>query len=131
MPNRVGHFEIHADDPERCANFYRTAFGWEIKKWDGPFEYWMVVTGADNEPGGINGGIVKRGGQTPPMGSGMNGYCCSVIVDNFDEYAMKILEHGGKEALPKMALTGLAWQGYFIDTEGNTFGLHQPDKEAK
>ena len=30
-------------------------------------------------------------------------------------------------ALPKMALEGMAWQGYFLDTEGNTFGLHQPD----
>jgi predicted enzyme related to lactoylglutathione lyase len=23
------------------------------------------------------------------------------------------------------------WQGYFIDTEGNTFGIHQPDPEAR
>ncbi len=26
---------------------------------------------------------------------------------------------------------GMAWQGYFLDTEGNTFGLHQLDKNAK
>jgi predicted enzyme related to lactoylglutathione lyase len=23
------------------------------------------------------------------------------------------------------------WQGYFLDTEGNTFGVHQPDANAK
>lgn len=23
------------------------------------------------------------------------------------------------------------WQGYFLDTEGNTFGIHQPDTNAK
>lgn len=34
-------------------------------------------------------------------------------------------------ALPKMALTGMAWQGYYLDTEGNVFGIHQPDPEAK
>jgi uncharacterized protein len=37
--------------------------------------------------------------------------------------------------LPRPAPTdgpgrGTAWQGYFIDTEGNTFGVHQPDPSA-
>ena len=36
--------------------------------------------------------------------------------------ATKILENGGKVAMPKYALPGMAWQGYFIDTEGNIFG---------
>ena len=43
----------------------------------------------------------------------------------------KILEAGGTVALPKMALTGMAWQGYYLDTEGNTIGIHQPDPEAR
>ena len=34
-------------------------------------------------------------------------------------------------AMPKFALAGMAWQGYFLDTEGNTFGVHQPDENAK
>ena len=29
MP-RVVHFEIHADDPERAINFYKSVFGWEF-----------------------------------------------------------------------------------------------------
>jgi hypothetical protein len=33
--------------------------------------------------------------------------------------------------LPKMDLGGMAWQGYFLDTEGNTFGLHQTYKNEK
>jgi predicted enzyme related to lactoylglutathione lyase len=32
--------------------------------------------------------------------------------------------------MPKFALPGMAWQGYFVDTEGNTFGIHQPDENA-
>jgi hypothetical protein len=33
-------------------------------------------------------------------------------------------------ALPKHALPGMAWQGYFHDTENNVFGIHQPDPDA-
>ena len=132
MSNRIAHFEIHADDLERCAKFYTDCFGWEIKKWENPgMTYWMVMTGGREEPGGINGGMVKRGGQKPAQQSGLNAYCCTVVVDNFDAYAKKILDAGGIEALPKMAIPGMAWQGYFIDSEGNTFGLHQADTQAK
>jgi predicted enzyme related to lactoylglutathione lyase len=52
-------------------------------------------------------------------------------VDNFDEIAKKIEAAGGIVALPKAAIPGMAWQGYFLDTEGNTFGLHQADPNAK
>ena len=45
--------------------------------------------------------------------------------------AKKILAAGGVVAMPKFALTGMAWQGYYLDTEGNTFGIHQPDPNAK
>lgn len=54
MP-RVVHFEVHADDPERAANFYSGVFGWELAKWEGPQDYWLITTGPDDEPG-INGG---------------------------------------------------------------------------
>lgn len=43
----------------------------------------------------------------------------------------KILAHGGKVAMAKYALPGMAWQGYYTDTEGNVFGIHQPDETAK
>lgn len=59
MSNRVVHFEIQADDPERAVGFYTDIFGWEMIKWG-----------------------------------------------------------------------GMAWQGYYLDTEGNTFGIHQPDPSA-
>ena len=41
------------------------------------------------------------------------------------------MANGGKVAMPKYALPGMAWQGYYIDTEGNIFGIHQPDENAK
>ncbi len=50
-------FEIPADDPGRAAKFYDDVFGWKVKKWDGPVDYWLVTTGEDEEPG-INGAII-------------------------------------------------------------------------
>lgn len=50
--------------------------------------------------------------------------------EDYDETERRILEAGGQVALPKMALAGMAWQDYYLDTEGNTFGIHQPDPEA-
>ena len=38
---------------------------------------------------------------------------------------------GATVAVEKQALPGMAWQGYFVDTEGNVFGVHQPDPEAR
>ena len=131
--NRVVHFEIQADDPERAATFYRNVFGWSIDKWDGgAMEYWIVMTAEkDSTEPGINGGILRRPAKTPPAECGTNAFVCTMEVTSYDETEKKILEAGGKVALPKFAITGMAWQGYYIDTEGNTFGIHQPDKNAK
>ncbi len=76
------------------------------------------------EPG-INGGLLPRPAQVSSSESGTNAYVCTVQVDDFDTAAEKILASGGIIALPKYDLGGMAWQGYFMDTEGNTFGLHQ------
>lgn len=131
--NRVVHFEIQAENPERAIAFYRTVFGWTVQKWEGgAFEYWMVMTAdKDSKEPGINGGLLPRPTKTPPQECGTNAYVCTVQVESFDETAKKILAAGGIVAMPKFALAGMAWQGYFLDTEGNTFGVHQPDLNAK
>lgn len=131
--NRVVHFEIQADDPERAATFYRSIFGWDIQKWAGlSYEYWVVMTAdKDSKEPGISGGLLKRPAQSPPMQCGTNAFVCTIQVENFDATAEKILAAGGKVAMPKFALVGMAWQGYFLDSEGNTFGIHQPDLMAK
>jgi predicted enzyme related to lactoylglutathione lyase len=38
---------------------------------------------------------------------------------------------GGQVALPKFAVPGRCWQGYFIDLDGNTFGIFEVDENAK
>ena len=52
-------------------------------------------------------------------------------VEDYDLTEKKIIKNGGKVAMPKYALPWLAWQGYYLDPEGNIFGIHQPDKDAK
>ena len=130
--SRVVHFEIQADDVERAKSFYEAAFGWSFQDYSEYTKstYWGVVTGPDDQPG-INGGLLPRPAHTPAEGQGANSFLCTVAVDDYDETERRILDAGGKVALPKMALPGMAWQGYYLDTEGNTFGVHQPDPGAR
>jgi len=127
MP-RVVHFEIHAADPERAVNFYKTLFGWTFQKWEGPMEYWLVTTGADNEPG-INGGLMPRQGEID--GQAVIAYVCTVDVENVDASVQSALDNGGQIALPKMPIPGMGWLAYCKDTEGNIFGMMQGDPNAK
>lgn len=131
--NRITHFEIHADNPERAATFYTNVFGWEIKKWEGGFmEYWMIMTAPqESKEPGINGGMVRRKGPTPEEDACVTAYVCTVVVENIDTTAKAIEKAGGTLALEKFAIPGMAWQAYYKDTEGNIFGIHQPDKNAK
>lgn len=60
MANRVVHFEITADDPDRAVAFYRDVFGWEISSWAGPAAYRLASTGSEGP--GIDGAIMERSG---------------------------------------------------------------------
>ncbi len=129
--NRVVHFEIHAENPERAIKFYQDVFGWSFEQW-GDNKYWMIMTAPkDSTELGINGGLLPRVGQAPSREQSANAYVCTMEVADFDATAEKILAAGGTVATPKYALVGMAWQGYFLDTEGNTFGVHHPDVNAK
>jgi predicted enzyme related to lactoylglutathione lyase len=124
--NAPAYFEIQVDDTNRAVRFYREIFGWKFDKIEGlPIEYWRIETS------GPRGGLLKRPAKTPPPEHGTNAFVCSMEVTNFDEMAARVASHGGQVAMPKFAVPGVCWQGYFIDTEGNTFGIFQPDPAAK
>jgi hypothetical protein len=123
--NRVVHFEIHAVDVERASTFYRNVFGWSIEPWGPPeYGYMHVETGSPSEPG-IDGGIWKGEGNTPPVGSRLNAFNCSIEVANIDETIAKIKAAGGSVAREKAQIPGVGWLAMCTDTEGNTFGLMQ------
>ena len=129
---RLIHFEIHVNDMEQAKKFYGEVFGWEFQDWSdyARVPYFGVVTGDENEPG-INGALMQRKGAAPETKQALNAFACTMGVENYDSTEKKIMNNGGKVAIPKYALPGMAWQGYYIDTEGNIFGIHQPDKDAK
>ncbi len=124
--NTLGYFEIQADDPARAQQFYTEVFAWTFFRDPAvAIEYWQI------QNAGINGGLLKRPAKRPGKEQGTNAYTCSIQVRDFDETAEKILKHGGIVALPKFAVPGRCWQGYFLDPEGNTFGIFQVDENAK
>ena len=124
--NTVSYFEIQSSDPSREIKFYSEVFGWSfIREEEFPLEYYRIETET------INGGLLKRPAPTPSPNSGTNAFTCSVLVDDFASTAKRILELGGQIALPKFAVPGRCWQGYFIDSDNNTFGIFQVDENAK
>jgi uncharacterized protein len=128
---RPVHFEIQADDIERAKTFYAAVFGWTYQDYGAVAgsPYWGIVTGADDEPG-INGGLMLRPVPVAGGGQGANAFVCTIAVDDYDAIERTILEGGGRVAIAKTALVGMAWQGYYLDPEGNTFGIHQSDPDA-
>lgn len=121
--NKPMYFEIQADDPGALVKFYSEIFGWKGTRDEQiPIEYWRLETD------GIHGAILKRPATVTSMGT--NAYVVSMEVADYDATEKKIYDLGGKEALPKFAIPGKCWQGYYIDTAGNTFGIFQVDEKA-
>ncbi|MAT41641.1 MAG: glyoxalase [Anaerolineaceae bacterium] len=121
--SRVVHFEISVDDMQRAVQFYKAALGWEISKWDGPQEYWLVSTGS-REEAGIDGGLMLRDDKFPPVVN-------TIDVSNLDEAMKKVVENGGKIAVDKMPVPGVGFMAYCLDTEGNMFGMMESNMSAE
>lgn len=121
--SRVIHFDLSADEPDRAANFYKEAFGWQVTKWEGPEDYWLIQTGTENEPG-VTGGIA---GRIEPEDS------TAVVfdVESVDEMARIITEKGGEIRESKKAIPGVGHLVMCRDTEGNTFGIMQIDETVE
>ena len=119
------YFEIQADDPARAIKFYSSIFGWSFTEVPGlPVPYWQIQTSEGP------GGLLKRPAETPPPQCGTNAFVCSFEIKSFDQTAQRITELGGIVAMPKFAVPGKCWQGYFLDQEGNTFGIFEVDEKA-
>ena len=118
--------EIQADDPNRAVRSYSQVFVWKFDEIKGlSVSYWRIETG------GSRGGLLKRPAGMPPPACGTNAFVCSIEVENVDSTAKTIEQLGGSVALPKFAVPDTCWQGYFVDPEGNTFGIFQVDPNAK
>jgi predicted enzyme related to lactoylglutathione lyase len=107
MPRPV-HFEIHAGDPERAVAFYTAVFGWKFERW----------------------GDIPRVGPAPEDSAPVHGFVNTIAVTDLDHALDAVNDAGGSLALPKNSVPGVGWLAYVKDTEGNIFGMLQPDSEA-
>jgi uncharacterized protein len=115
---RVVHFEIPAKDPKRAVEFYKAVFDWDIKKWEGPMDYYLAETGKKSDPG-IDGAIM-----------GMDGTAKSTVntvgVASLDDTVAKIKKAGGKQVTKKDEIPNIGMFCYCEDPEGNLIGVLEP-----
>jgi predicted enzyme related to lactoylglutathione lyase len=124
--NTIGYFEIQSSDPQREVKFYSNVFGWKFTREENmPIQYYRIETDS------INGGLLQRPAQIPAPEQGTNAFVNSVEVQSFDKTSELILANDGRVALPKFAVPGKCWQGYFLDADNNTFGVFEVDTNAK
>ena len=128
--SRPVHFEIHVDDPDRAIDFYQIVLGWSFERF-GDADYWLIKTGESGTPG-INGGMLKR--KRPladPTGRApIIGFVCTMQVRDLETMLHAVTNAGGSIVKPRHAITGIGWLAYARDTEGNIFGLTEPDPNA-
>jgi len=117
--NRFTHFELATNDFEKTAAFYRTVFGWQIQKWEGPVDYWLVDTGDASTPG-INGGLMQASDT-------FKGTVNTIEVDDIDAAIAKVKANGGEMVFEKDVIPGVGYLAYFKDNTGIIAGLHQAD----
>jgi uncharacterized protein len=122
MSNRVVHFEIPCDNPEKTMDFFKEAFGWTFQQF-GTEQYWVVITGDEKLPG-INGGLMKKKDPKQPLAN-------SIDVVDIDKAVASIEKAGGKVVVPKMPIQTVGWLAYFTDPDGNIHGVYQNDPTAK
>lgn len=113
------HFELGVRDPERASDFYTRVFGWKVEKWGGDFPYWLITTGEKEVPG-IDGAFEVREQGEP-------GTVNIIDVSDLDATLVLLEAQGGTVFSPKHAVPGVGWVAYGLDTEGNRFGMMQPD----
>lgn len=122
MP-RLVHFEMNVKDVHKTISFYEDVFGWRFKKWNGPMDYWLIMTGDEEEPG-IDGGLGYEEEGFPKVVN-------TIDVGDIDEIIKKIESKGGAIVRPKHAVPGVGWLAYFKDSEGVMSGIMQNDPNAK
>jgi predicted enzyme related to lactoylglutathione lyase len=131
MKNGVAHFEIYADDPDKLTRFYTELFDWQAQKMPN-MDYTFMKTvdtdpnGMPTQPGGINGGLIKR-----PAGYNTKAWVSYVNVESLEASLKRAQELGAKVMKPRSPVPGMGWFAMLIDPQGNEFAIWQTDSNAK
>lgn len=125
MPRPV-HFDLGAQDPACAIAFYKAAFGWTVEKWNGPFEYYLIMTDDSTEPG-IDGGLA------PSAARGMKTNL-TLGVSSLETAMDAVTAAGGTIVGEIQVIPGVGRMVSCKDTEGNVFGLMEetrPDQHVE
>lgn len=95
-------------------------FDWDIKQ-VADMDYWFVTTSGKHA---VNGGMMKRQHPQQPITN-------YIGVSSVNDYAAKLERLGGKTVVPKTPVQGMGYFAVCLDTENNSFGLWEDDKNAR
>ncbi len=117
--NSVGWFDISVSNLERAKKFYETVFN--IQLFDLPIEWGKKSLFPFNQESlNISGALVEKTDMIP------NSSNTVVYFESEDcvSEEKRIEKAGGKIVKPKMHIGEFGYVSIFIDSEGNTIGLH-------
>lgn len=117
--NPVGWFDLYVADLTRARKFYETVFN--LKLTDLPPEWGKQSLFPFNpESSNISGALVEKADFAP----GNNNTVIYFETEDCVAEEQRIEKAGGKVLQPKMHIGEFGYISIFIDTEGNTVGLH-------
>lgn len=117
--NPVGWFDIYVSDLERAKKFYETVFDTQLV--DLPVEWGrQSLFPFDQTSPNISGALVEKADMIEP---GNNTVIYFASEDCITE-EMRVEKAGGAVIKPKMSIGEFGFVSIFLDTEGNTIGLH-------
>ena len=113
---KICYIEMPAIDIEQSASFYKTVFGWNVRKrGDG-------ATAFDDTVGEVSGSWVLN--RKPMKEVGLLFY---IMVDSVEQTIEKLLVNGGKLTQP-IGMDAPEITARFSDPAGNIIGLYQEPK---
>lgn len=117
--NVVGWFDIYVSDMSRAKKFYETVFNVELH--DLPVEWGKqsLFPFSQDHPN-ISGALVEN----QEMAQKGNSTVVYFETEECTAEEQKIREAGGQVIRPKMSIGEFGFVSMFIDSEGNTVGLH-------
>lgn len=117
--NPVGWFDIHVANLDRAKKFYETVF--DVQLFDLPVEWGkQALFPFDHESPNISGALVEKA----DFVQGGNNTVIYFETEDCLAEEQRIEKAGGKVVQSKLHIGEFGYVSIFIDTEGNTVGLH-------
>ncbi|MGL5890536.1 MAG: VOC family protein [Bacteroidia bacterium] len=117
--NPVGWFDINVSNIDRAKKFYETVFN--IQLVDLPLEWGkQSLFPFDQQGPNISGALVEKTDMQPHESNTIVYF----ETEDCSKEENRIEAAGGKIVRPKMSIGEFGFVSIFIDTEGNTIGLH-------